>query len=335
MATWDEFVNGTPESSFFHLSSWKKVMEDSFGLRCHYLSVMDGNELKGILPLVYVNSLLSGKYFTSLPGGICAKNEEVAQVLLEKAKQLVKSNKAKYLVLLDSEHKWEMPELVTTNDHVKFIFSLCDGPDEMWSRLGKRNRQKVRKAEKNNVDVMISQDHLEEFNRVYTLAMREKGTPVLGSSFFENMLKQFPENSRTIMVCKDCDMLGGWISAFFKDTIYIFWAGMLSEYYNLNTSHSIYWETMKYGCENGYQWLDIGRARINSGTYVYKSRWPAGETKPLYQQYFLNGIDQPPAVGGAREDNLTYQVFVKVWRRLPLRVTEILGPKLRKRMPFG
>jgi hypothetical protein len=55
----------------------------------------------------------------------------------------------------------------------------------------------------------------------------------------------------------------------------------------------------------------------------------------LYQQYFLNGLSQPPAVGGTRADDVQYRSFVNVWQRLPISMTEFLGPHLRKRMPFG
>ena len=59
------------------------------------------------------------------------------------------------------------------------------------------------------------------------------------------------------------------------------------------------------------------------------------EGQQLYQQFYLNGITQPPAVGAGMEEELKYRLFVKIWRRLPLPVAEALGPQLRRRMPFG
>ena len=46
-------------------------------------------------------------------------------------------------------------------------------------------------------------------------------------------------------------------------------------------------------------------------------------------------FSQPPAVGTSREADVKHRLFVKVWRWLPLSVTEVLGPQLPKRMPFG
>ena len=120
----------------------------------------------------------------------------------------------------------------------------------------------------------------------------------------------------------------------FKDTMYCTWGGMLRQFYDLRPNHLLYWETLKYGCENGFQWVDLGRSQWDSGTFAFKMNWGA-EPRPFYQQYYLSGISRPPAVGSSREADAKYRLFVNVWRRLPLSMTEALGPQLRKRMPFG
>ena len=116
--------------------------------------------------------------------------------------------------------------------------------------------------------------------------------------------------------------------------MYNTWGGMLRESFNLRSSHIWYWETLKYGCENGFQRIDLGRSEWESGTYNFKKHW-LSEPQPLYHQFYLNRISQPPSVGSTREDDIQYQAFVKVWSHLPLSATEFLGPHLRKRMPFG
>ena len=331
---WDEYVYGSAQGTFFHLTGWKDVMEDTFGLRTHYLFAKEGDQILGVLPLLHIKSRLSGHFFTSMPGAVCAQDEETARALVERAKELVRASRAGYLILRDSHRKWDVPELVTNEDHCTLVFKLFDDPEQLWKRIDRRVRQHINKTIRAKLEVVMGPDYLESFYPAYSRAMQHMGTPTLGPAFFRNALRQFPAHFTIIMVRHNGQVLGGTFAAFFRDTIYTTWAGMLPQFYKLYSTHSLYWETLKYGCENGFQWVDLGRSKVDSGTCVFKTRFGA-EPRPLYQQCYLNGISQPPAVGGTREDDAKYRLFVRVWRRLPLSMVEFLGPRLRKRMPFG
>jgi len=331
---WDKYVYDSPQATMYHLAGWKDVMEDTFGLRSHYLSAKEGDQILGVLPLLHIKSRLSGHFFTSMPGSVCTQDEETARALVERAKELVRASRAGYLILRDSHRKWDVPELVTNEDHCTLVLKLFDDPEQQWKSIDRRVRQHINKAISAKLEMVIGPDYLESFYPVYTQALREMGTPTQGPEFFRNALRQFPAHFTIIMVHHNGQVLGGTFAAFFRDTIYTTWAGFLRQFYELRLTHSLYWETLKYGCENGFQWIDLGRSKVDSGTYVFKTRFGA-QPRPLYQQCYLNGISQPPAVGGAREDDAKYRLFVRVWRRLPLSMVEFLGPRLRKRMPFG
>src|SRR3546814_14878490 len=57
---WDRFVESRPDATFFHLSGWKTVIEESFGHKCHYLAARQGGEFVGVLPLTQVRGRLFG-----------------------------------------------------------------------------------------------------------------------------------------------------------------------------------------------------------------------------------------------------------------------------------
>jgi len=331
---WDKYVYDSAQATMYHLAGWKDVMEDTFGLRSHYLFAKERDQILGVLPLLHIKSRLSGHFFTSMPGAVCAQDNETARALVERAKELVKASRADYLIMRDSYRKWNLPDLVTNEDHCTQAVELSDDPAQIWKRIDKGVRYQIRQAIKAKLEVVIGPEYLDDFYPAYSQAMRDLGTPTLGLAFFRNVMRQFPAHFTTIMVRHDRKAVAGWFAAFFKDTVYITWAGMLRQFYKLHSSHILYWETLKYGCENGFQWVDLGRSEWDSGTYTFKKHW-LSEPRPLYQQCYLSGISQPPVVGGAREDDAKYRLFVRVWRRLPLSMTEFLGPWLRKRMPFG
>jgi FemAB-related protein (PEP-CTERM system-associated) len=333
-AAWDEFVLNLDQATIFHLSGWEGVMTDTFGLKPRFLIAKENGQICGGLPLIHIKSTLSGHYFTSMPGGLCTQDEQAARVLVDHAKELVRDAGAKYLILRDSHHKWDLPELVTNEDHCTFIVQLCGNTEKMWKTIDRRVRQHIQKAIKEDLTVTIGPEYLEDFYDSYSKVMREMGTPTFGLKFFQNVFNQFPENFTTIMVHNHETSYGGIVAACFKNTIYTVWWGMLREYYQNRSCHILNWETFKYGCRNEFCQVDLGRSRWNSGTFTFKERWPA-EPKPLYQQFFLNGISEPPGVGSDMDEDPKYRFFVRLWKYLPLKLTDTIGPQLRKRMPFG
>lgn len=309
-------------------------MKKSYGLQPHYLLARNGSEIRGVLPLLHVKSILFGNYLTSMPGGLCAADDHTAAVLAEQAQQLVVAKKARYLILRDSYHKWDIPGWVTNEDHCTLMVKLSEDSEQVWRKVKRRARQLTNKAIRAEVKVTVGANGLDTFYPAYLQAMRDKGTPTLGQSFFRNVATQYPAQFDLLTVRHEQQVLGGGSIAPFKDTIYCTWGGMLRQFYNLYPNHLLYWETLKYGCENGFQWVDLGRSAWKSGTFTFKKNWGA-EPRPLYQQYYLNGIAEPPAVGSSRESDAKYRLFVKVWNRAPLSITEIVGPRLRRWMPFG
>jgi serine/alanine adding enzyme len=333
-AQWDAYAAGAPYTTTYHLSDWQSVMEQTFHIQTHFLWANDGGHIAGVLPLVAIRSPISGHYLTSLPGAVCADGEEVAGALIARAMALTKAERAKYLILRDSRQKWGVPELVTQNGHCTLVVELSEDPNDVWRSVNRRVRQSVNKAAAAGIEVQVGRELLDDFYPVYAEAMRNRGTPTQGIRFFRSVFEQFPDNYTLLVMRCNGRIVGGGFVAGFRDTLFATWGGMLREYYHLRPNYVLYWETLKYGCEQGYKRLDLGRSTWDSGAYKFKKQWRA-EPQPLYHQVFLNGAPEPPAVGDQREDTRLYRLFGKVWARLPLPVTEILGPWLRKQVPFG
>jgi FemAB-related protein (PEP-CTERM system-associated) len=331
---WDEYARGSSHTTPFQLVGWRDVMEETFGHQTHYLFAAVGGQIVGILPLLHIESRLSGRFLTSLPGGVCADDDGVAERLVERGKELTATGRARYLILRDGHRRWNVPGLITNADHYTLVVRLSRDRSQVWQRIERRARQLTERALKAEVEVVTGLEALDDLYPVYSRAMRNRGTPTLGLRFFRLAAARFPAHFSLMTVRHGDQILGGGFIAPFRDTVYCVWGGMLRCHYDLCPNHLLYWETLKYGCDNGFRWVDLGRSRYNSGTFVFKMNWGA-EPRPLYQQYYLNGNSRPPAVGSGLEADSQYRLFVKIWRRLPLCVTEVLGPKLRERMPFG
>ena len=99
---WDAFVRASTDGSPFHLTAWKRAVEETFGHRPHYLMAKHRGAVAGVLPLFEVNGLPGRRALVSVPygvyGGICASSDEARQALLEAATALGRQRGAAYVV---------------------------------------------------------------------------------------------------------------------------------------------------------------------------------------------------------------------------------------------
>jgi FemAB-related protein (PEP-CTERM system-associated) len=331
---WNHFVRGCETSTPQHLSAWKKVMERVFKSKLHFLLAEENGNITGVLPLIHVKSLVAGHYFTSFPGGLCASDERTASLLLDHVKGMVKAANASYLILRDGRKKWDLPELVTDEEHVTFLIEIKSNLDHVKRAMKKDTRQHINKASKNGLFATLGLEHLPQYYPIYSRAMHALGTPTLGIDFFQCMASLLPKNTDLITLYYADRVVGGGFISPFEEKVYCSWSGLLQEHYNLSTSYLLAWEAIKYAHKNEHRWVDLGRCQKNSGGYEFKKQF-GGSCQQLYQQFYLNGIDLPPNVGSEMKDDPKFRIFINVWRKLPQRLTEVLGPELRKQMPFG
>ena len=78
---WDTYVLRSPLSTGYHLSGWRRVIEEAFGHQTYYLVVKEPQgTVQGIVPLVLLASRGFGRFLVSLPfvnyGGFIADAPE-------------------------------------------------------------------------------------------------------------------------------------------------------------------------------------------------------------------------------------------------------------------
>ena len=89
-----------------------------------------------------------------------------------------------------------------------------------------------------------------------------------------------------------------------------------------------HWDFIKWAIEHKYKHFDFGRVREGSGQYEYKRKW-GGELMELPSYFLLWNTQEVPVVDPS---SAKYKLMVSAWKKLPLKVTEKLGMKLRKEL---
>ena len=209
-----------------------------------------------------------------------------------------------------------------------FILSLEKDQENVFSRFDKQIRRRIRKGYKLGCEIDISKKYIDDFYNIYRTNMRLLGSPVHKKSFYTGVLDQFPDNYTVLVVLKSGKVIGAQLLSYFNKTVYLPLAASLKEYNNYSPNHLLYWESIKYGCANGYEYCDFGRSTVDSGPYVFKKQWNAEEISLNYCFYQSENTDN---YEGNNYSKL--QLVSDLWKKMPLQVTNFLGPHLSKWLP--
>ena len=331
-AAWDAYVRSSPASTFYHQIGWRNVVEKTYKHKPVYLVAKEESEIKGVLPLFLMRSLVFGKKLVSVPfapyGGVCADNETAERALVEEAKRITKEQGADYLEFRTISEN-NTSSLISKSLYVTSILELDTNPAVVLSEKLKRNKRKtIAKSEKRNL-TMDWTNKTTDFYAMYAHNMRDLGSPVHSNEFFENILRELPDNSKVLTVKRDGKILYAAFYLFYKDTVINSWSSTLDEYRKYYPTDFGIWNAIKYSCENGYKNYDFGRSQEDSTNLEFKRRWSA-EMKPLYYLYYLNKAKEVPNI---TTSNPKRQKFAGMWCKLPLRLTTTAGPLIRKGIP--
>src|SRR5206468_12858485 len=124
-----------------------------FGSQEIYLGARRRDLLVGVLPLVRFQSGLFGRCLISVPflnyGGVLASDSEAAHELIESAHAVARDFGASYVELRHAAR--QSPELPFRQHKLQLTRLLPPTSEELWSRVDRKVRNQVRKAQKDGL----------------------------------------------------------------------------------------------------------------------------------------------------------------------------------------
>jgi FemAB-related protein (PEP-CTERM system-associated) len=283
--------------------------------------------------LADVHSIFFGRFLVSLPylnyGGPVADDTATAQLLIDRASQLADSLGVRYLELRH-EYAIAHPNLKhSRTDKVHMRLNLPAEADKLWKDLDAKVRNQVRKGEKNNLTISWGGlQSLPDFYAVFSRNMRDLGTPVYGRRFFAAILEQFPERAEICTVHAGKEpvasalLLHGW------GVTEVPSASSLRSHNHTCANMLMYWHLLKRSMERKQDVFDFGRSSQDSATMRFKKQWGASPAASEWQFYVRKG-----ELGGMQKESPRYQRLIRIWQRLPIAVTQLIGPAIVRGIP--
>lgn len=344
---WDNYVNQHSEHTPYHLFSWKYAVKSAYQHSGHYLiaeQVIDSStQIVGVLPLIIFQRPLNTPSLCALPycdiGGALANSDNITEQLIEESKLVAKSQKAKFIEIRAASIKSE--ESIAPQSNVKdssektgkvsMLMSLPENSELLFAGFKSKLRSQIRKAEKNGLHYKVGSEPemLDDFYQVFAHNMKALGSPVHAKKWFESLLKHYQKGMVISLVYKDEVPIGAGIVLIAGNKAAIPWASTKAEFNRLSPNMMLYWSLLKHLSDNDINEFDFGRSSFGEGTYKFKQQWGALPVPLDWQTIQVN-----PAHNDSSNENTSSgklrEIIESIWRKLPIKVTILLGPKIRK-----
>ena len=316
----DAFVRDQPGTTPFHLTAWSSAVQAGCGQRARYLVAerADG-AIAGVLPLTQMRSALFGRALVStgfgVGGGVLGEAvEELAAVAWALAERL--GCPSVELRGGPAPAGWAVDDAT----YLSFARPLAANDEAELLAIPRKQRAEVRRALGGDLEVVSGT--AAEHHRVYAESVRNLGTPVFPPVLFRSVLSEMDTDLLTIR--HEGRAVASVLSLYMNGTVYPYWGGGTHAARGLRANDLLYFALMRHARARGCTRFDFGRSKAGTGAAAFKKNWGFTPEPLRYARR---------SSGPAREVNPLnpkYAAMVRVWRRLPLPIANLLGPLLSR-----
>ena len=323
---WDAFVLAAPRGTFFHLSAWRRIIEQTLNHKTYYLQAARNGTIVGVLPLTHVKGLIFGNSLISnafcVYGGIVASDEEARKALELECVRLagdLKVDRVEFRSVQPAQPGWTRKDGL----YVTFRKAIVPDVDANMKAIPRKQRAMVRKGISNGL-ISELDSGVERVHEIYAESVRNLGTPVFSKRFFEALKKEFSAACDVVTVTHLGEPVASVMNFYFRDEVLPYYGGGTAKARDLAANDFMYWEVMRRASERGVRLFDFGRSKVGTGSYNFKRYW-GFEPTPLAYEFKPIGRQEIPDINPL---NPKFGPLIALWRRMPLSLTKLIGPPI-------
>jgi CelD/BcsL family acetyltransferase involved in cellulose biosynthesis len=347
---WEPFLATHPNALVYHHPAWLRALAGEYGQEPIGLACEDGaGEMLGVLPLFRgrglpfrVEGQSAGGRLSSLPrtpvAGPVAADRDVAAALLAAAAEHARSAGVRLQLKVEGR---ELDGLVDGLEGVPWLpayaVELPDDPDALRfgnSRNHGRIMWAIGKARKHGVGVRPAESEadLRAWYGLYLETMRAHAVPPRSYRFFAALWHGLrPHGLMRLLLAerpgaRGPRLIAGSVFLMYGRTVFYAYTGAHAEDLRLRANDVIQARAIRDAVEAGFRRYDLGEvSEDDPGLVEFKRKW--GATPPLLYRYYYPALDVDGA-GALESGSRLRTVAGRIWRRLPLRVTAVIGDRL-------
>lgn len=175
-------------------------------------------------------------------------------------------------VLANAQPMKQISEVI---DLGKTIALDISSPEIIWENIVSKNRNMIRKAEKNGIEIHHSKDFglFDEFIRIYNSTMdKDNATDYyyFKEEFYESIHQDLYDNYEMFYAVYDGQIIAMSIIIYANNQMHYHLSGSLIEYRNLAPSNLLLYKAALWGCEKGFKTFHLGGGVGSGEDNLYK-----------------------------------------------------------------
>lgn len=326
---WDSLLAAHPEGSFFHGTAWARVLHEAYSHRPAYLGVIADGRILGLLPVMEVNSPLTGRRGVSLPFTdhcpvLASEAIEAAHLFAD----CLHYGRTRGWRSVECRGMVEgLPDAKPSLSFYSHKINLIQGETRLWAGFKSRVRTPIRRAQEAGVriDFETGPEAVDAYYSLHCRTRRKHGLPPQPFSFFQNIQQHAlaRENGWVALARWRGKVVAAGIFVHLgKRAIHKFGASDPA-YQHLSANHLLMWDTIRRYCSAGFESLDLGRTSMgHEGLRQFKQGFGPEERQISYCKYNYRAnafvVDRDQVEGW----------FNSVFRRLPMPLLRWAGKML-------
>lgn len=338
LAEWDRYATSHQRSTVYHLSPWARIFGDALGYRSWLLIAKTGaGGTCGILPLYLVRGL-AGRRLVAVPfrdrGGPIFDSPAALTALLRYAGELARREQAGMLLKsLDPLPQDAVTLDLARRDHwIHSRMPITDlTRDALWERIGNKNRNMVRQAQKSGLIAVCATSApgaAERWHSLHVQTQRRLGVPPFPLRFFTLMLDALaPSGSIELVEIRNREVpCAATVLFFHRDTCIYGYSASSAAGQRLRANDLMLFEAIALAADRKLACFDFGSDSPSQKSLLFfKSKWGAEQNViPVYASQ---------DVGVTDSSDVKYALARMVFRAMPPAVLSWLGSRVVKR--FG
>ena len=280
---WDEKVKSFAKYDVYYLSGYVKAFMihgdgdpqllyyETEGLRAIYVYMRRKTDIEGyydsVSPYGYGGVLFEGN--TSDDNLQTFWKAYVAKMLEEG----IVDNFVRYHPVL--ANAIQMKSISNVIDLGKTVAFDLSSPDVIWENIISKNRNMIRKAEKNGIEIHHGKDLalFADFKRIYNATMEKDHAEdyyFFCDAFYESIHRDLHDNYEMFYAVLNGEIIAMSIMLFANDQMHYHLSGSMIGYRNLAPSNLLLYKAALWGCEQGYKTFHLGGGVGSGEDNLYK-----------------------------------------------------------------
>ena len=282
-ASWDRIVKSFVRYDVYYLSGYVKAFMihgdgeprllyyEADGLRAIYVYIKRKTDIEG-----YYDSVTPYGY-----GGVLFEDDlsegnlqAFWKVYVTKMKEEgIVDNFVRYHPVL--ANAIPMKRISTVIDLGKTVALDLTSEEVIWSNITSKNRNMIRKAEKNGIEIRHSKDLslFADFKRIYNATMEKDHAEeyyFFGDAFYESIYHDLHDHYEMFYAVLNGEIIAMSIMLYANGQMHYHLSGSMIEYRHLAPSNLLLYKAALWGCEQGFKTFHLGGGVGSGEDNLYK-----------------------------------------------------------------